>query len=293
MTLSLPLLALLACAPEDSAGQDSSLVDIDDGLGGTAALADVSAGGCPSDFAEGGTITMTSNDVERTVKVIVPESGAEGAPVVFVWHPLGGTARMMVQYLGLNTLADEQGVVFVVPDAVEGNLFEWDFWNGDDNDVTLYDDLRTCLSTEMGVDLSRVSTTGMSAGGLWSSWLGVHRGDTLSTVLAMSGGADPVWEYETPASQFPALLMYGGESDTWGGGGIEVDFREATLNYAAELYADGHFVVLCNHDGGHTIPPEGMDVSGAWLPVHRFGEPSPFADGDLSELPDYCAVYAE
>jgi poly(3-hydroxybutyrate) depolymerase len=253
----------------------------------------VSAGACPEDFADGGTITLTSNGVERTVKIIVPESGTQDAPVVFVWHPLGGTARMMVQYLGLNTLADEHGVVFVVPDSVEGNLFEWDFWNGDDNDVTLYDDLRTCLSTEMGVDLARVSTTGMSAGGLWSSWLGVHRGDTLSTVLAMSGGADPVWEYETPASRFPALLMYGGEIDTWGGGGIEVDFAEATLNYAAELHADGHFVVLCDHGGGHTIPPEGMDVSAAWLPIHAYGEASPYADGDLSGLPDYCAVYAE
>jgi poly(3-hydroxybutyrate) depolymerase len=293
MTL-LPLTLLLsACTPDDRAAEDSAFVDVDDGLGGTAALAEVSAGGCPDDFADGGTVTMTANGEERTVKLILPEDGAEGAPVVFVWHPLGGTASMMVRYLGLNDLADQLGVVFVVPDALESNLFEWDFWNGADNDVTLYDDLRTCLSTELAVDLSRVSTTGMSAGGLWSSWLGVHRADTLATVLAMSGGADPVWEYETPPSQYPALLMYGGEIDTWGGGGVEVDFGEATLNYAAELYADGHFVVLCDHGGGHTIPPEGMDVSAAWLPVHQYGKPSPFVDGDLSGLPDYCAVYGE
>ena len=79
-------------------------------------------------------------------------------------------------------------------------------------------------------------------------------------------------------------------SDEYGGGLVQ--FNETTEAFANELYADGHFVAWCDHGLGHTIPPEGRDIMDAWLPVHTFGEPSPFADGDLSAFPDWCEVFA-
>lgn len=283
-------LVLAACSssdPTDTASDSGAGAEVDP-LGGTAALATVSGGACPAALAEGGEVVFTANGQERTVKVILPESGPAGAPVVFVWHPLGATAADMIRYLGLRDWADDNGAVVVVPESLSGNMFEWDFWNGQDHDLVMYDDLRTCLIQDLGVDPTRFSATGMSAGGLMTTFMGIQRGDTLATIFPMSGGTDPVIPYTPPAGPFPALLFYGGASDTWNG----LDFEGATLAFAGELRADGHRVIVCNHEGGHTIPPEAEQASTAWLTTHVYGAPGPFEDGNLDGLPGYCATYA-
>lgn len=281
------LLLLLACA---SGSGDSAAPS--DPLGGTAPLAPVSGGTCPANLAEGGRITLTSDGLERTVRLILPTGGAPaGAPAVFAWHPLGVSATQLIQYLGLRDWAEANQAVVVLPEARAENPFEWDFWNAGTHDLVLYDDLRTCLVQELGVDAARISATGMSAGGLMTTYLGIQRGNTLATILPMSGGTDPVVTYAPPAARFPAMLMYGGPTDTWGGGGVEIDFQVATLAFARALDADDHFVTVCDHDGGHTIPAEGPDALTTWLLAHRYGEPSPFASGALDGLPGYCAVY--
>ncbi len=283
MRTLLPLLALTACTgklADDSAG----LVDTGPQ---PADLAELSDGECP-DFSEMGSSKFNSNGQERKVLTYWPAERVDGMPVVFVWHPLGGNGRSMVTWLDLEDYAEQAGAIVVVPDALDSNLFEWDFWNGGDNDPIFYDDLRTCVSQEFNADMKRVSSTGMSAGALWTSWLGVNRGDTLSTILPFSGGTEPVVTYETPASNYPALLNYGGDSDVYDGGGAQVDFQEATINFANELYADQHTVMLCNHDMGHTIPPEGRDMMDVWLTAQTYGQPNTI---DVSQLPSYCVAY--
>lgn len=289
----LPL--LLACtAPVDDVASpgDDDAADVPDTsyLKGTAALAAPSGGACPS-MKETGAVELVSNGVDRKVRVVVPSTGGEGAPVVFVWHPLGATAAQIAIWLDVATWAEATGTVVVVPFAKEGNLFEWDFWNDLDDDLVLYDDLRACLWSELAVDLGRVGSTGMSAGGLWTSFLGIHRGDTLATILPMSGGTGDLMDYDTPGGDWPAMLVYGGANDTWGGSGVEVSFADTTLTFAGQLHADGRRVVLCDHGGGHTLPAEAMDMTATWLLEHSYGAPSPFADGDLSAFPEWCAVY--
>ncbi|MEN9784920.1 MAG: hypothetical protein RLZZ299_184 [Pseudomonadota bacterium] len=282
------LLLLLACA----SGSDDSAAAADP-LGGTAALAPVSAGACPANLAEGGRVTLTSDGLARTVRVILPTGGAPaGAPAVFAWHPLGVSATQLIQYLGLRDWAEAHQAVVVLPEARAENPFEWDFWNAGTHDLVLYDDLRTCLVQELGVDPTRISATGMSAGGLMTTYLGIQRGNTLATILPMSGGTEPVVAYTPPTGPFPAMLMYGGPTDTWGAAGVEIDFQTATLAFAGALDADDHFVTVCDHGRGHTIPPEGPEALTTWLLAHRYGEPSPFADGALDGLPGYCAAYA-
>lgn len=252
-----------------------------------APLTTLSDSECP-DFSEPGSSKFSSNGQERQVITYWPESRAQDLPVVFVWHPLGGTARNMVTWLDLENYADDVGAIVVVPNSLDSNPFEWDFWNGGTDDLTMYDDLRTCVSQEFGANLRKVSSTGMSAGALWTTWLSIERGDTLSTILPFSGGTEPVVEYATPASQFPALINYGGETDQFDGGGATVDFTQTTVNFSNELYADGHEVVLCNHNLGHTIPPEGREMMDAWLTTQTYGEPNTV---DLAALPEYCMTY--
>ncbi len=287
------VLLLLACtAPStdetgDTASGDTA-PDPNAYLKGTAPLATVSGGECPS--IDGGKVELTSNGVERSAKVIVPSSGGEGKGVVFAWYPLGGSAQWMINALDLDEWAEQNDLVVVVPTASGEEAFEWAFMRAAEanNDLVLFDDLRTCLYEQLAVDLGRVSSMGFSAGALWTSYLSLYRGDTLASILPFSGGTDPVIEYRTPASAFPALLPFGGDSDTYGGG--LVNFWETQGNFAASLAADGHFVVVCDHGGGHTLPPESLDMMTAWLPAHTYGQPSPFL-GDISAFPDYCAVY--
>ena len=281
------LLLIAACtapSPDDSGAPP---VDPNAYLAGTAALATVSGDSCPE--IDGGKITLTSDGRERTVKVLLPDGDTAGKPLVFAWHPLGADADWLASALDLREYADTVDAVVFVPDSTGENTYEWGYVVETVADLTLYDDLRTCAYEQLAIDLGRVSSVGFSAGALWTSYLAVHRGDTLATILPFSGGADPIIAYEAPAGPLSALLNYGGDTDLYGGG--IVDFTETTLSLADGLVGDDHFVVLCNHDGGHTIPPEGRDMMDAWLTRHTFGAASPFVSGDLSNFPDYCGVH--
>ena len=281
---SLPLiLALSACAPPETE------VEVDPNA--PAALVQPSNGDCPS-ITGTGVVDLKSNGRDRQVRIYVPDGDdGEDAPVVFFWHPLGATARLMAQYFDFQILADAHEMIFVLPEATRDAPYEWAFWLDDGgDDAVFYDDLRTCLVRELGADVRRVHTAGMSAGGLWSTWLTVHRADTLASSLVMSGGTGQVVYYETPAQPIPVLVMWGGPSDTYNEGAMQVDFDTQSVQFSEALQADGHLVVECDHGQGHTIPLDGIGTIADWLLPHAYAEPSPFEDGDLSDLPRYCRM---
>lgn len=288
---------LIACTPPPQT--DSSTADENTDSGGDvtlpegmAPLATVTDTTCP-DLSSTGMITFTSLELERTAYVWFPEEKPANMPVVFIYHALGGTARQLNNYFDLKNWAQENNAIVVVPQSHSSNPFEWGFLNVADGaeDLALFDDLRTCLVNDLSADPARFSANGMSAGGLWTTFLSIHRGDTLAAVMPFSGGTGSVVSYETPAYAFPTLLAYGGETDTYNAGTAYVDFMDATLDFAESLAADGHFVVACNHNAGHTYPPTAMDLTRDWLVPHTFGEASPYANGDLSAFPEYCFVY--
>jgi poly(3-hydroxybutyrate) depolymerase len=283
------VLALVGCTPDDSDVQDYDSPTAADEGPQPADLAALSSGQCP-DLSASGASTFTSAGVSRTVNVYLPEDVQPGLPVIFMWHPLGITGSQIAIYLDAAGMARNEHVIVVAPESDPSHPFEWNFFGTGEGDIQLYDDLRTCLSNSLDVDLYRVYSTGMSAGGLWTTWLALHRSDTLATVLVMSGGTDGIIDYVTPATKFPALLMWGGATDTFGEGADLTDFNAAMIAFSRELRDDDHFVVECNHGLGHNIPPEGRSTTIAWLLPHRFGESSPFEDGDLTGLADYCTI---
>lgn len=290
-------LLLLACAPATTEDTTSADENIDSGTDGglpdgMAELATVTDTNCP-DLSSPGKFTITSLELERTGYIWYPEDKPANMPVIFIYHPLGGTARGMNSYFDLKNWAEENQTILVVPQSDASNPFEWGFLNLEDGaeDLALFDDMRTCLVNDLGADPARFYANGMSAGGLWTTFLSIHRGDSLAAILPFSGGTGDVVQYTTPASKFPAMMTYGGETDTYNAGVAVIDFMDATLQFAESLSADGHLVVTCNHNGGHNYPPAAMDFLRDWLLPHTFGEESPFAGGDLSAFPDYCEVY--
>jgi hypothetical protein len=310
------LFAFAACTPaqiDDGTTGDDTGAAGDDGSGGDdgngvdggdldseqlpdpAPLVEIS-GDCP-DVSEDGTQYFTSAGEERKVLIYTPDEGGADLPVVFIWHPLGATASQIVSWLDADSWANAYNAVIVVPDARSANLLEWDFWNDDTYDLTMYDDLRTCLSQDLEVDLSRIAHFGFSAGALWTSKLSILRGDTMATAVVASGGCElelPIGDgyyidCEPPAFPFPALTMWGGSNDVFGFSGLNVYFEESMTNYRELLIENDHFVVSCNHELGHTIPGEMITPIADWLVDHTYGAESPYEDG-IDGYPSYCWI---
>jgi len=271
----------------DSDGDDTPVPAAETFAG--APLADLSDGECPK-LDSPGTRTFSSGGQNREVIIRFPKDKPAKMPVIFFWHGLGDSAANIDSYLDLKGFAEDYEAVVVVPQSTDPSMFTWSYTAGS-SDVTFYDDMRTCLHEGLDVDLNRFTTTGFSFGGLFTTYLTMVRADTLSAAAPLSGGVDPGigLAYQTPDVALPVLVMWGGSSDTYGSGFTAVDFEETSLDFAEALQDDGSLVALCDHGGGHTLPFDLEDSLAPWLLDHRYGEPSPFADG-LSGFPSYCSL---
>lgn len=277
-----------------------------------APLTTLSSGQCP-DLSRSGTSSFLSSGTERKVTVLLPESGAAGAPVVVFFHGLTTPDASpeptveMAEGLYLQDVADETGTIIVLPEAPVRDLFGYKFYlwmveETESDDLVLYDDLRTCLSSELNADLERFTAFGFSGGALFTTVVATRRADTLATFIELSGGADievPLFAdlfsaYATPAWTLPGLLASGGDEDVWPSPSAPlVDFEAASDTFADRLVDDGHFVARCHHDNGHTITYDEYLLSIDWLSSHRFGQPSPYASAGLGDDSDWCAPMGE
>lgn len=220
------------------------------------------------------------------VRIVLPDDPT-GAPVLFAWHWLGGSSADIVRYMDLEGLAEREGVIVLAPDSA-GSAYEWEFVSpAEDNpDLALFVDLLACAHDQWGVDMSRIWTTGMSAGGLWTTFLTMHESEWLAASAPLSGGTFP-GSYATPTDTLPVMVTWGGPDDTYGS---DVNFQDLSLDFSGNLQADGHFVVECVHDRGHDLPPDATNLVWTFLSAHVKGEPSPWADGLPSSMPDMCTI---
>ncbi len=278
---------LIGCGSGDPDGEDSDAVETEGETFAGAPLAETSDGECPK-LDSPGTRTFSSGGEEREVIIRFPSDKPADMPVMFFWHGLGDSASNIDNALSMKDFAKEHEAVVVIPQSTDPMMMTWNFTAGSP-DVTFFDDMRTCLSEELDIDLNRVSSTGFSFGALFTSFLAMDRGDSLSAAAPMSGGVDAGigLSYKTPEAPVPVLVMWGGVADTFDMGFTSLDFQQNSLDFSDALRADGSVVAHCDHGGGHTIPMDFEDATAPWLLDHRFGEPSPYAS-DLDGFPDYC-----
>lgn len=261
------------------------------------AVKSYSNGTCP-------TFTAGKNDVmvgtrKRSFELWIP-AVPKGAPVVFIWHGLGDTPTNIATYFQASKLASERGAIVVAPyDCCSSNLddccatpYVWGFGTySSDSDITMFDDILSCLEQEADIDNTRVYTTGFSAGALWSTNLVVQRGEYLAAAVIFSGGTGNLVKYETPKYKVPVLLAHGGDDDIFAGGLVK--FKSLITTFAEQLYNDGHFVAICDHGLGHSVPYDGAVWDAIFLFAHQWSDgSSPFKDGLTSDFPDYCQVYS-
>lgn len=241
------------------------------------------AGSCP-DLSDGMN-TIESSGTERRFLVRLPAS-PRGAPVIFTWHWLMGEPDQAIDWTGLGGIGAENDVIVVSPFTHPDSGAMWSSSGSpDDNvDVALFDDVLGCLVERHDVDLDRIWVTGHSMGGIFVSYLVLHRANRIAAFAPLSGGLFSA--YETPARPLPGLLLWGGPTDECCG----VDFHDRTLALSERLRADGSFVVHCEGDFGHQLPPQ-PDVVWPFLEDHVRGAPSPY-DGALpaGRFPSWCSI---
>lgn len=243
---------------------------------------------CPA-IVEGLNSGFPGGGGDRSFEVVLP-SGVPGFapwPVVFAFHGIGGTASGLLD-VGLREMAEQAGVILIVPQAAElGGSVIWDAVSDEasNTDVLLFDDLLTCVGASFSVDPDRVYATGMSNGGLMTGKLLSLRGDVLAAAAPLSGGVLGTWP-DDPAPP-PTLVVWGGEDDV----AYEQDFNAYAQAMLSELDSRETWTVACDHGLGHSLQADFWPWVFTFLADHpRTVGADPYAAGLPDGYPEYCAI---
>lgn len=247
----------------------------------------------------------------RAFYLLVPRdySPTRRYPVLFSWHWLAGSAQQMIREGQLEEAVNQLGIIAVVPEALSNDAglvfgFDWPFIEADGQaaELQFFDDMLACVTRQYSVDPRRIHAAGVSAGGLWLTYLSTTpRVNWLASIASLSGGLgqmDPFVSLQWAAqdNKYAALVLWGGPNDHF-----VLDFQAASQRYRDNLRCDHHFVVQCVHDAGHAVPPlpvpdGGTRFGAIWqfLLDHPYGmgpDQSPYLDGGLpSSMPPWCNI---
>ncbi len=281
-------------------------------------LPDYSNGTCPV-LRAGPTADLARNDNfmsgtdARSFYVLVPSwyTGDRPLPMIVGWHWLAGNAGQFIREGEMERAVEQLGFIAVVPEALRdadgGALtygFDWPFIErgGQEPELRFFDDMLACVTRQFRVDPRRIHAAGVSAGGLWLTFLSTTpRVNHLASIASLSGGLGQqrgvlAMHYEPQDNKFPALVLWGGPTDHF-----IIDFEQASMLYRDALRCDHHFAVQCIHDAGHAVPPlpvpdGGTRFESIWqfMLDHPYGlgpDQSPYLDGGLpGNLPSWCSV---
>lgn len=278
----------------------------------SADLAELSSGECPDMSNSGDSVIFTSSGEQRTVTVVSPADPQPGMGIIFWYHgfldaSMSDVTGQTATGMGFQQLANQTNSLIILPQSGIWNLlglYEVYMWNVEDgtfaSDLALYDDLRTCAANNFDVNLDKLTVGGFSGGSLFLTVLLSQRGDTLSAVSVISGGADievdilglfeePLSPYETPSHKMPILLVSGQEQDVWPDPSFTIiDFYSSTDHLEAQVRSDGHPTVRCLHDRDHFSPPNwAYDLALDWLTLHDYGVESPLI-GNIDAYSEWC-----
>jgi hypothetical protein len=247
---------------------------------------------CPT-FADG---DMTF--IGRRVRIwVAPDAASRGpGPVIFYWHGTSSNPGFEAPIgLGpaLQATVDAGGVVAGFYSEPGGACTDCTGY-GTGNSVWFLGDFRTadevlaCAIEQLDVDVRRIHTAGMSAGGLQASAMVFARSSYLASAVSYSGGQLFVTVAMDPENKVPVMFTHGGTNDT-----VIINFQNQSELMGDTLKDRGHFVVMCNHGRGHTIPAE---ISGGptaqFFAAHPYGvSPLPYADALPADFPDICTLW--
>ena len=266
------------------------------------------AGTCPTLSTTSTTMdaVITSSGNQRKFWVVVPANlqSSEKPPVIFLWHWLGGSAMDFYDQGSVQAAADEQRFIAVIPQAKGDLQFTWpatalDSQAREDEDLTFFDDMLSCVSQQFTINQNCVSSAGVSAGALWTDQLVGARGEYLSSFMSLSGGTGglAIKPWKEPDHKLPAFVLWGGPTDVCGG---LLNFGDISHDLETHLTMGGHFFLECVHNCGHAVPPfEAPPMESKFKSLWQFGldhpfwlDPgeSPYSSSLPGDLPTWCGV---
>jgi polyhydroxybutyrate depolymerase len=215
-------------------------------------------------------LDFTVDGAARTALVYAPASAKTNpAPVVFVFHGHGGSARQATRSFAMDRNWPE--AISIYPQGLptqgqltdpQGNLAGWQAAMGDQNDRDLkfFDAVLARLKQDYAVDGKRLYVTGHSNGGGFTYLLWLARGDVFAAVapssavaryanrlkpkpvLHLAGENDPLVKFSWQTSMMEAVRKVNGCAATG-----ELWDKQCTI-YPSKT---GTPVVTFIHPGGH------------------------------------------
>ncbi len=296
------LLVLAACdspsAPDGGSGADAAsssdaAVQADAGFVPAEPTLPSATGACP-DFSASGRITVSPSGVApREVQLWISDAAATlDGPLVFYWHGTGSRPEEAQFGLGPETMEAilALGGMVIAPthDPAAGD-FPWYLTVGSaDDDLRVADEALACAIATVGVDVRRIHSIGMSAGGLHTTQMSYRRASYLASVVTYSGGLIAARRppSDEPDNRFAALIFHGGADDV-----VVISFEDASERYWQLLTERDHFAAICDHGGGHSIPTDARASVWQFFRDHPYGaHPSPYAAGLPAGFVASCAL---
>lgn len=250
---------------------------------------------CP--VIQAGVNTLKSAERDRKFQVLLPAAGTPTAatPVVFLFHGVGGSAKGILGESQFAKLQETENFVLVVPESerkADGTAVlksDWyyagAYFELDNPDMVFFDDMLKCVGEAFPQDPSRIYVTGMSGGGLMSTFTALHRSKVIAAAAPFSGGY--LLPFPKSAAPRPFLASHGGPTDAAYG----QDFLKLATALIGDLLASGHPVVTCDHGTGHKWPAAMTAAAWTFLKAYQLDKPAdPWAAGLPAVFPAYCKV---
>jgi dienelactone hydrolase len=253
-------------------------------------------GPCP-EFRDGYVMFSPDGKPRRVLLYATSRPNMNG-PLVFFWHSTLPNPEDALGWIGRTVIEEikAQGGVVVAPTTADRSARRpWDHTplgpTNSDADQRLMDEVVACAIAKVGIDVRRIHSTGMSAGGQKTAQVSLRRSGYLASVVVYSGGLP---EGDEPPDQDPsnpvaAMILYGGRTDISPVDGE--NYTQASTRYRDLMVGKGRFAFLCNHGGGHTVPTDSQASAWRFMQDHPYGtKPSPYAKAFPSGFLRYCVL---
>lgn len=189
------------------------------GSGGSGGAQGKGSPGCGSTSPlKSGNFTETIDGTMRKYVLDVPANYDTNKKyrLVFVWHPLGGSASQVVSggYNGLKSLSDGSAI-FVAGDGLTGGNGEASgpgWWNANNGDMLLLTAMLAKLNANLCIDSQRIFSTGFSFGGMMSYTVG-YEFDAFRAIAPCSGDLQVIPHKDTYTAPLPIMAFHGDKDD--------------------------------------------------------------------------------
>ncbi len=137
--------------------------------------------------------TLDAGGAVHDVRIYVPETvSSDPAPTVLDWHGLGSNGPEQAALTGYEALAEREGFIVVHATGVDGGLGvnSWELIQFDAperDDLAFADALIDTVVADWCGDTSRIYSTGMSNGGLFTSELVCNRSTRIAAAASIAG----------------------------------------------------------------------------------------------------------